>query len=199
MAADQQMQRRRFPKIVHHMTKSRQVETVTKSHIFDGGSSVQFILAAVSLTFIFAAPSTQGRIHEEYEACVARYGQPIEKSDGALAKPQKVDRLVHFKKGAYTVTIGFIEDRAVSLVFAHTDGSPLRPVTVIDLLRENSEDSGFMGVRRGPTVAGQKFERSDHRAAALWARIEGKLLIWDTAYQRGESKARKREERASGF
>jgi hypothetical protein len=113
-------------------------------------------------------------------------------------KPQKVERLVHFEKGAYTVTIGFVEDRAVSLVFSHTDGSPLRPDAVIDLLRENSEGAGFMGMGP-PTVVGQKFVRSDHKAAALWARIQGKLLIWDAAYERGEAKARKGKEGTSGF
>ena len=160
--------------------------------------SARCILGAAGLMLSFAGPCAQAQVHEEYEACVARYGQPIEKRDAASVKPQGVDKLVHFEKGVYTVTIGFIEDRAVSLVFSHTDGSPLSPVTVIDLLRENSEDSGFMGMGP-PTVAGQKFVRSDHKAAAVWARIEGKLLIWDTAYQRGEPKTRKRKESTSGF
>ena len=174
------------------------MKTVTKADIFDGMSLAQFILVIAGLMLTFADPSAQAQVHEEYQACVARYGQPIEKREAASAKPQGVDRLVHFEKGAYTVTIGFIEDRAVSLVFSRTDGAPLSPVTVIDLLRENSEDSGFMGIGP-PTVAGQKFVRSDHKAAALWARIEGKLLIWDTAHQRGEAKTHKRKENTSGF
>ena len=174
------------------------MKTVTKSHIFDGESSAQFILAVTGLTLSFASPCARAQVHEAYQACIARYGQPVEKHDDASVKPQKIDRLVHFEKGAYTVTIGFIEDRAVSLVFSHTDGSPLSPDTVIDLLRENSEGAGFMGMGP-PTVAGQKFVRSDHKAAALWARIQGKLLIWDTAYERGEAKARKGKDGTSGF
>lgn len=175
------------------------MKSVTKAYIFDRTISAQFILAATGLALSFASPGAQAHIHEEYQACVARYGQPVEKPDGESVKSRKLDRLVHFEKGGYTVTIGFIEDRAVSLVFSHRDGSPLSAVAIIDLLRENSEGAGFMGMGGRPTVAGQKFIRSDHRAAALWARIEGKLLIWDTAYERSESKARKREERASGF
>jgi hypothetical protein len=172
------------------MAKSNEMKSVTKSHIFDGTSPAQFILAATGLTLSFASPCAQAHIHEAYQDCVARYGQPLEKREGASVKPQKIEKLVRFEKGAYTVTIGFVEDRAVSLVFSHTDGSPLSPDTIIDLLRENSEAAGFMGMGP-PTVAGQKFVRSDHKAAALWARIHGKLLIWDTADQRDKAKARK--------
>ena len=156
------------------------LKAVTKSQILEGTTSKHVVLATAGLTLGFAGPCAQAQLHEEYQACVARYGQPLEKRDNASARPQKVDRLVHFERGAYTVTIGFIKDRAVSLVFSHTDGSPLSPVAVIDLLKENSEGAGFMGMG-GPTVAGQRFIRSDHKAGALWARIEGKLLIWDTS------------------
>src|SRR4051812_36294784 len=77
--------------------------------------------AAAGLTLSFASPCAQAHVHETYQACVARYGQPVEKRDGTSVRPQKVERLVHFEKGAYTVTIGFVEDRAVSLVLSHTD------------------------------------------------------------------------------
>lgn len=151
------------------------------------------ITAAIFIS-CFLIGSARARIHESFQECVNRYGNPLKE----LPSKAPAEKTVLFQKGGYDVIAFFIKDRVEQLILKHSDGSDFPYESITSLVNANAETSSF-----GPATKGDgknfSFTREDKRAVATWVDSQRLILIESSEFRSAEKALKDKKENTDGF
>jgi hypothetical protein len=128
------------------------------------------VVAVVLLTLTGVSPlranlgDSADKIDVSYEKVVARHLR----DDGTVS--------VRYQKDRYVYLVIFDHLRSVSESYSRMDGRDLSPKEIAKFLRSNSS-GGATWTPRDTSSNERKFERSDHKAKASYANMEGRPTL----------------------